>query len=108
MKLLISLLMIPVHIALGLNLLITGFVWLVLSNPQWIADGTAAAHTLKGCVYAAVGCGLPLAVLIALASIVLTTASFIAKSWSFALFSGAGAAVAISIWLYFLNLNYPL
>ena len=108
MKLIISLLMVPVIIALGLNALITGFVWLVLNNPEWIAGDTPATHTLKGCVYAAVGSALPLAVAIAVICAALVAASFIFKSWSQAIFTGLAGAAAVVMWLYLLNITYPL
>jgi len=108
MKLLISILMFPVIILLSLAGLCWGFVVICLSHTDFFQAETAQAHTVKGCLYTAIGCGLPLSVATAAAGAVLVVLSFIFKSWTRAILAGGAAFLAIWMWLYFLNITYPL
>lgn len=79
-----------------------------MNHAHWLQGDTPQAHTLKGCMYTAVGCGLPLSILTAAAGMVLVIASFIFKSWTRAALTGGMVLLAVLMWLYFLHLSYPL
>ena len=107
MKLIISILMLPVVIMLSLAGLIYGFVRLLITRP-FLQEPTATAHTVKGCLYVAIGCGLPLSVLVAAAGALLMICAFIFKSWTRAFFAAGAATLAVLMWLYYLNLQFPI
>lgn len=107
MKILISILMFPAFIVLGLSSVCWGFVRCMMARPELTQD-TAAVHSLKGCIYIAIGCGLPLTVAAAAFGAVLVILSFIFKSWTRAIVSGAIAFAAVMMWLYFLNIPFPI
>ena len=85
-----------------------GFVAVCLSNASWLRPDTPQAHTLKGCMYTAVGCGLPVSILTAVGGLVMVVASFVLKSWTHAIVTGIMTLLAVLMWLYFVRIPYPL
>ncbi|MBR2435741.1 MAG: hypothetical protein IKB22_09750 [Lentisphaeria bacterium] len=78
-----------------------------ISDPL-AAEFTSKAHTFKAFLYMAMGIGLPGAILCSVCGSALVVLSFIFKSWSRAVISGLIAASGVYIWLYFLNVDYPV
>lgn len=107
MKFILSILMLPLIVALSLAGLLYGFFTLCV-NLACLQSGSSGAHALKGCLYLAAGIGLPLAVLTTLTGVFLAFCAFVFKSWSRAIVSLSAAFLAFLIWRCFLFFPLPL
>ncbi len=107
MKLIISILTFPLVLALSLAGLGALTVKLLLDSSM-IAGESATAHTVKGIVYVCIGSGLPLAIVSAVAGAALMVLAFIFKSWTRAVVTGGLGFLAVLLWLYFLEIPYPI
>ena len=103
----ISILLFPSLVAVLLAFGCFAFVRVGIQNPLLAAE-TSQAHLLKASLYIAVGTGLPLAVFSFAAGCVLAVASFVFKSWTRAGVAIGIAASGMYIWLFLLNIPYPL
>ena len=106
MKIVISILLIPLEILAFLTFAMWGFYFLC-ADMELASSSTPQAHVFKALLYMAIGLGLPGAVLCTLAGTALGIASFIFKSWTRAVLSLAVAAGGVYVWYYFLNVSYP-
>lgn len=107
MKFLLSVLMLPLIILILIAGLCIGF-FVSCVNLEMLHTGLPSAHTMKGCLYIAVGIGLPAAVLSAVAGAALVVCAFVFKSWSRAIVCAAIGAGGFLIWRYFVNYPFPL
>lgn len=106
MKLIISILLFPSFLSILAAWGCFAFYKSELLNEVAFAS-TSQGHTLRACMYIAMGSGLPLAIFSSLTGAVLVPLSFIFKSWIRAAFAFAVAASGFYIWHYFLTVSYP-